>query len=87
MYCLAYTAPPVSDPAAGFSPEAYRWYALRICVTAPLMEELGCRWLAFGKLRRCIGFWPAALASAAVFGLLHVDISPRRRSKTSTTAT
>jgi len=48
------------------------WYALRTCVTAPVMEELGCRWLAFGKLRRRgAGFWPSALASVLPFSVIH----------------
>lgn len=51
------------------------WYALRTCVTAPIMEELGCRWLAFGKLRRLgAGFWPSALASVLLFSAIHMDV-------------
>lgn len=44
-------------------------------VTAPLMEEIGCRRIAFGKLRRPLGFWPAALLSVALFCLIHEDVS------------
>lgn len=50
------------------------WYVLRTCLTAPVMEELGCRWILFYKLRRGFGFWPAALASAVMFSLIHMDI-------------
>lgn len=49
---------------------------LRTCVTAPLMEELGCRWIAFGKTRRAAGFWPAALLSTAMFSLIHINVAP-----------
>lgn len=50
------------------------WYILRTCLTAPVMEELGCRWILFYKLRRSFGFWPAALASVALFSLIHMDV-------------
>ena len=50
------------------------WYVLRTCLTAPVMEELGCRWILFYKLRRGFGFWPSVLASAALFGLIHLEV-------------
>ena len=50
------------------------WYILRTCLTAPVMEELGCRWILFYKLRRGFGFWPAALTSAALFSLIHINV-------------
>lgn len=43
----------------------YNWYVLRTCVTAPLMEELGCRRIAFGKTHRPYHDLVAALAPAA----------------------
>lgn len=75
-YCLTDSVRYAGDPADLFPGGAYAWYVLRTCVTAPLMEELGCRWLAFGRLRREFGFWPSALASAALFGLIHVGVHP-----------
>lgn len=77
MFCLADGIPYVGDPKDQLGKGMYVWYALRTCATAPLMEELGCRRIAFGGLRRMgIGFWPAALASAALFGGIHVGINP-----------
>ena len=61
---------------AAMGPGMYKWYVLRTCVTAPLMEELGCRWIAFGKTRRIAGFWPAALLSTAMFSLIHINVDP-----------
>lgn len=77
MLCLANSIPYVGDPEDQMGKGMYVWYALRTCATAPLMEELGCRRIVFGGLRRLdIGFWPAALASAALFGCIHVGIDP-----------
>lgn len=77
MFCLADGIPYVGDPEDHLGKGMYVWYALRTCATAPLMEELGCRRIAFGGLRRMgIGFWPSALASAALFGFIHVGVSP-----------
>lgn len=75
-YCLTDAVYHGGNVAAVMSPNAYPWYVLRTCVTAPLMEELGCRWIAFGKTRREHGFWPSALASAALFGAIHVGVDP-----------
>lgn len=41
-------------------------------VLAPVAEELLFRGLLFGSLRARFGPWPAALASGAVFGLVHL---------------
>lgn len=71
MFCLSGAERP-AEPA-GVSV----WHVLRTCVTAPLMEELGCRWIAFDKMRRGFGFWPSALASAVLFSLIHVDVNLR----------
>lgn len=65
------------DVDAALGPGMYKWYVLRTCVTAPLMEEVGCRWIAFGRTRRHAGFWPSALLSAAMFSLIHASVNPR----------
>ena len=76
-FCLVGSTPYYGDPEVLLGEGTFVWYALRTCVTAPVMEELGCRWLAFGKLRRLgVGFWPAALASALLFSLIHVETNP-----------
>lgn len=40
-------------------------------IAAPIFEEFIFRGLIFGGLRRSFGVWPATLASAAVFAILH----------------
>lgn len=76
-FCLAGRRPYYGDPEDLLGQGAYVWYALRTCVTAPVMEELGCRWIAFGKPRRWgAGFWPAALASVLLFSLIHLNVNP-----------
>lgn len=76
IFCQAGVSFYMPDADAAFGPGMYKWYVLRTCVTAPVMEELGCRWLVFGKARRSTGFWPAALLSAAVFSLIHIEKDP-----------
>jgi membrane protease YdiL (CAAX protease family) len=44
-------------------------------LAAPVFEEFIFRGLIFGGLRRSFGLWPAALASAAVFAMVHPAIS------------
>ena len=44
-------------------------------VAAPLFEEFIFRGLIFGGLRRSFGVWPATLASAAVFAIVHPAIA------------
>ena len=52
------------------------WWALPLgLVAAPLFEEFIFRGLIFGGLRRSFGVWPATLASAAVFAIMHPAIS------------
>lgn len=41
----------------------------------PLVEELVFRGLAFSRLRRKMGFWPAALISALIFGTFHGNLT------------
>jgi membrane protease YdiL (CAAX protease family) len=52
------------------------WWILPLAlVAAPLFEEFLFRGLIFGGLRRSFGVWPATLASAAVFAIMHPAIS------------
>jgi ABC-2 type transport system permease protein len=52
------------------------WWILPLALlAAPLFEEFIFRGLIFGGLRRSFGLWPAALASAAVFAIMHPPIS------------
>ena len=52
------------------------WWILPLAlVAAPLFEEFIFRGLIFGGLRRSFALWPAALASAAVFAVMHTSIS------------
>jgi ABC-2 type transport system permease protein len=44
-------------------------------VAAPIFEEFIFRGLIYGGLRRSFGVWPATLASAAVFAIMHPAIS------------
>jgi membrane protease YdiL (CAAX protease family) len=44
-------------------------------IAAPIFEEFIFRGLIFGGLRRSFGLWPATLASAAVFAIMHPAIS------------
>jgi membrane protease YdiL (CAAX protease family) len=47
-----------------------------ITVVAPLGEELFFRGYFFGSLRNWRGVWPAAIATGAIFGLIHVGSAP-----------
>ena len=51
------------------------WVLPVALVAAPLFEEFIFRGLIFGGLRRSFGLWPAALASAALFAIVHPAIS------------
>jgi hypothetical protein len=52
------------------------WWLLPLALlAAPLFEEFLFRGLIFGGLRRSFGLWPAMLASAAVFAIVHPSIS------------
>ena len=53
------------------SRDATIWLAAIAIVAAPLFEEFIFRGLIFGGLRRSFGFIPAALASAAIFAIVH----------------
>ena len=47
------------------------WAIPLAVIAAPVFEEFIFRGLIFGGLRRSFGVWPATLASAAVFAILH----------------
>jgi hypothetical protein len=47
------------------------WLIVLAVVLAPVFEEVIFRGLVFRGLRRTISLWPAALASAALFAIVH----------------
>ena len=47
---------------------------LAACITGPVAEELLYRGIVFSGLRKWMKLWPAALLSACVFGLLHLNV-------------
>jgi membrane protease YdiL (CAAX protease family) len=51
------------------------WALPLALIAAPLFEEFIFRGLVFGGLRRSFGLWPAALASAALFAIMHPAFS------------
>ena len=56
--------------------ELLGWWIVPIAViAAPIFEEFIFRGLIFGGLRRSFGVWPATLASAAVFAIVHPALS------------
>lgn len=56
-------------------PDGPRVVTALVAVTlAPLLEETLFRGVLFASLRPRLGFWPAALASAAAFAALHGDL-------------
>lgn len=62
--------------APGLSPLASGFLVLLAVVIAPISEELFFRGVLFRTVRDRHGFWPAALASAIPFGLVHYVPSP-----------
>jgi len=51
------------------------WTLPLALVAAPVFEEFIFRGLIFGGLRRSFGVWPATLASAALFAIVHPAFS------------
>ena len=51
------------------------WLLPLALIAAPVFEEFIFRGLIFGGLRRSFGVWPATLASAAIFAIVHPAIS------------
>ena len=68
------TAP--EQVAPGLSPFAAGMLILLAIVIAPVSEELFFRGVLFRSVRDRHGFWPAALASAIPFGLVHYVPAP-----------
>jgi membrane protease YdiL (CAAX protease family) len=67
---------PALHPTGAFaSLGAILWLAVVAIVAAPIFEEFIFRGLVFGGLRRSFGFAPAALASAAIFAVVHPPVS------------
>jgi len=69
----------VSTPeqvAPGLSPFAGVLLVLLAVVVAPISEEIFFRGVLFRTVRDRHGFWPAALASAIPFGLVHYVPAP-----------
>jgi membrane protease YdiL (CAAX protease family) len=62
--------------APGLSPWAAASLVVLAVVVAPLSEEFFFRGVLFRTVRDRHGFWPAALASAVPFGLVHYVPSP-----------
>ena len=62
--------------AAGLSPFASTLLILLAVIVAPISEELFFRGVLFRTMRDRHGFWPAALASAIPFGLVHYVPAP-----------
>ena len=48
---------------------------IRTVILAPAVEELIFRGLIFNRIRSFLGFWPAALISAAIFGIYHLNLA------------
>jgi membrane protease YdiL (CAAX protease family) len=52
------------------------WWVLPLAlIAAPIFEEFIFRGIVFGGLRRSFGLMPAALASAAIFAVMHPAVS------------
>jgi membrane protease YdiL (CAAX protease family) len=62
--------------APGLSPLASGFLVLLAVAVAPISEEFFFRGVLFRTVRDRHGFWPAALASAIPFGLVHYVQSP-----------
>ncbi len=62
--------------APGLSPVASVLLVLLAAVVAPVSEEFFFRGVLFRSVRDRHGFWPAALASAIPFGLVHYVPAP-----------
>jgi hypothetical protein len=63
----------LSESAKGISGGI--WIPVLAVAAAPIFEEFIFRGLIFGGLRRSLSAWPAILASAAVFAIVHPPLS------------
>lgn len=48
---------------------------IRTVILAPVVEELIFRGLIYNRIKGYIGFWPAAIISAAIFGIYHLNLA------------
>ena len=48
---------------------------IRTVILAPLVEELIFRGLIFNRIKGYLGFWAAAVISAAIFGIYHLNLA------------
>jgi ABC-2 type transport system permease protein len=78
VYLLALSGTSILEDAvrsAGSYASLGLWVLPLAIVAAPMFEEFIFRGLIFGGLRRSFGVWPAAVASAAIFAIMHPPIS------------
>ena len=68
-----YSVNPFLDVVAKSQPGEWVLLIVELAVLGPIFEEILFRGLLFGGLRGSLGAWGAALVSAAVFGLTHID--------------
>jgi membrane protease YdiL (CAAX protease family) len=64
---------PAAEPDALLAVRS--WLVPLAIVAAPIFEEFIFRGLIFGGLRRTYGGWRSALASAAIFAIVHPPLS------------
>jgi len=66
---------PIDQPILPVEPSSVETVlgAFAVCIAAPLGEEVFFRGFLFGSLRSRLGFLRAALISAGIFALFHVD--------------
>jgi ABC-2 type transport system permease protein len=67
--------PQVRDAGDLADPVTVLWIGSLAVVAAPIFEEFIFRGLIFGGLRRSLGFGAAAVASAAIFAIVHPPAS------------
>jgi membrane protease YdiL (CAAX protease family) len=67
--------PAVREAGHLADPLTLLWIGLLAVLAAPIFEEFIFRGLIFGGLRRSLGFVPAAIASAAIFAIVHPPAS------------
>jgi membrane protease YdiL (CAAX protease family) len=80
---LAYSAaarafdwfPAVREAGHPADPVTFLWIGSLAVLAAPIFEEFIFRGLIFGGLRRSLGFGAAAVASAAIFAIVHPPAS------------
>ena len=77
VYYLIARRPPPAMPVARILPQLSAGQQLALgalaVLVAPVCEELLFRGVIFGSLRARLGFWPAAAASGALFGAIHLS--------------